>query len=116
MYVSYLNMGFLDIGNKKHQGQHQQEHLRLLLNDGDCVTFHRLTAYHQFLGLHFDGTLTSCGMRHGSELSSRDIELNLSKYATTNKNMSFCRVFVVFPTNSAGKQIHAKTIWLQPCV
>ena len=79
MYVSYLNMGFLDIGNKKHQGQHQQEHLRLLLNDGDCVTFHRLTAYHQFLGLHFDGTLTSCGMRHGSELSSRDIELNLSE-------------------------------------
>ena len=61
-------MGFLDTGNKKHQGQHRQEHLRLLSNDGDCVTFHRLTAYHLFLGSHFDGTLASRGARHGSEL------------------------------------------------
>ena len=73
-------MGFLDTGNKKHQGQHRQEHLRLLSNDGDCVTFHRLTAYHLFLGSHFDGTLTSCGAR-GTDLNScsRDIELNLSE-------------------------------------
>ena len=61
-------MGFLDIGNKKHQGHHRKEHLRLLSNDGDCVTFHRLTAYHLFLGSHFDGTLASRGARHGSEL------------------------------------------------
>ena len=40
---------------KKHQRQHRQEHLPLLSNDGDCVTFHRLTAYHLFLGSHFDG-------------------------------------------------------------
>ena len=52
-------------GNKKHQGQHQQEHLRLLSNYGDRVTFHRLTAYHLFLGSHFDGTLASCDSRDG---------------------------------------------------
>ena len=71
VYVSYLSMGFLHDGNIKHQGQHRQEHwrlLRLLSNDGDCVTFHRLTAYHLFLGSHFDGTLASRGARHGSEL------------------------------------------------
>ena len=80
MYVSYLSMGFLDIGNKKHQGQHRQEHLQLLSNDGDCVTFHRLTAYHLFLGSHFDGTRAS-QEAHGTDLnsSSRDIEMNLSE-------------------------------------
>ena len=67
VYVSYLSIGFLDIGIKKHQGQHRQ-HLWLLSNDGDCVTFHRLTAYHLLLGSHFDGTLASRGARHGSEL------------------------------------------------
>ena len=61
-------MGFVDIGNKKHQGQHRQKHLRLLSNDGDCVTFHRLTADHLFLGSHFDGTLGSRGAWHRSEL------------------------------------------------
>ena len=50
-------MGFLDIGSKKHQGQHRQEHLRLLSNDGNWVTFHRLTTYHLFLGSHFGSEL-----------------------------------------------------------
>ena len=72
-------MGFLDTGNKKHQGQHRQEHLRLLSNDGDCVTFHRLTAYHLFLGSHFDGTLASRRALRNTSNVWRDIELNLSE-------------------------------------
>ena len=73
-------MGFLDIGIKKHQGQHRQEHLWLLSNgDGDRVTFHRLTAYHLFLASYFDATLTT-GIARGTDTydqvlksSSRDI-------------------------------------------
>ena len=35
----------LELKNQGDQGQHRQEHLWLLSNgDGDCVTFHRLTA------------------------------------------------------------------------
>ena len=111
-------MGFLGTGNKKHQGQHRQEHLRLLSNNGDCVTFHRLAAYHMFLGSHFDGTLAaSCGARHGSELFFTrhwtEFIGNMPPLPTTR---AFFRVLVVFSTKSSGKQIHAKTIWLKKCV
>ena len=76
-------MGFLDIGNKNHQGQHLQEHLRPLSNDGDYVTFHwllqsvfglafRRNAYlvRRAVLILYDQVLNS---------SSRDIELNLSE-------------------------------------
>ena len=60
-WVSYI----LEL--KKHQGQHRQEHLWLLLNgDGDCVTFLRLTAYHLFLASYFDATLTT-GIARGTD-------------------------------------------------
>ena len=70
-------MDFLDTGNKKHQGQHWQEHLRLLSNNGDYVTFHRLTAYHLFLGSHFDETLASRGARHGSGFSVVSVQFKV---------------------------------------
>ena len=60
-WVSYI----LEL--KKHQGQHRQEHLWLLLNgDGDCVTFLRLTAYHLLLASYFDATLTT-GIARGTD-------------------------------------------------
>ena len=90
-------------GNKKHQGQHRQEHLRLLSNYGDRVTFHRLTAYHLFLGSHFDERLPR-------------VTRGTAEYATTTNNTSFFRVFVVSSTKRSGKQIHAKTIWPKKCV
>ena len=110
-------MGFLDTGNKKHQGQHRQEHLRLLSNDGDCVTFHRLTAYHLFLGSHFDGNayLVWRAARIWTLLHEA-LNWIYRKYATTNDNTSFCRIFVVFSTKSSSKQTHAKTISLKKCV
>ena len=73
-------MGFLDTGNKKHHGQHREEHLRLLSNNGHCVIFHRLTAYHLFLGSHSTERLQPRVAR-GTDLnsSSLDIELNVSE-------------------------------------
>ena len=60
VYVSYLSLSFLDIGIKIHQGQHLHEHLWLLSDcDGDCVTYHRVTAYHLFLDSYFDATPTT---------------------------------------------------------
>ena len=60
VYFSYLSMGFLDIGIKKHQGQRRQN------GDGDCVTFHRLTAYHLFMASYLDATLTT-GIARGTD-------------------------------------------------
>ena len=81
VYVSYLSIGFLDIGIKKHQGQHRQ-HLWLLSNDGDCVTFHRLTAYHMFWGSYFDATLTSTDMARGTDTLWLTVKLFLTGHLT----------------------------------
>ena len=114
-------MGFLDIGIKRHQGQHRQENLWLLSKvDGDCVTSHGLTAYHLFLGSYFEATLTT-GMARSTDTLWSSSELFFTetftriyrKYANTNNNSSICRVFVVSPRKSSGKQIHPKTIWLK---
>ena len=86
VYVSYLSMGFLDTGIKKHPGQHRQQHLWMFSKgDADCVTFHRLNAYHLFLGSYFYATLKT-GMAAPLRLydqvlnsSWRDIYLNLSE-------------------------------------
>ena len=115
-------MGVLDIGIEKHQGQHRQENLLLLSIDGDCVTSHGLTAYHLFLGSYFEATPTT-GMARGTDgfmikfwtLLHETFTWIYRKYAKTNNNTSICRVFVVFPRKSSGKQIHAKTIWLKKC-
>ena len=109
MYVSYLSMGFQDTGNKKHRRQHRQENLPLLSNDGDWITFHRLPAYRLFLGSHFDGNayLVWRAARIWTLLHEA-LKWIYRKYATTNDNTSFCRVFVVFSTKSSGKLIHEK--------
>ena len=66
MFHSLYSMGFLDIGLKKHQRQHRQEHLWLSKGDGDCVTFHGLTAYHLFVASFFDATHTN-GVARGTD-------------------------------------------------
>ena len=105
-------MGFLDSGNKKHQGQHRQEHLRLLSNDGDCVTFHRLTAYHLFLGSHFDGTLASRGARHGSELFfTRHWTEFIGNMPPPTTTRAFFGYLVVFSTKSSGEVHHFSHGW-----
>ena len=78
VYVLYLRMDFLDIGIKKHHHR-RQEHLWLKESwngDGDCVTFHRLTAYHLFL----EATFTT-GMSLGYPLWSTS-ELFFTKHWT----------------------------------
>ena len=104
VYVSYLSMGFLDIGIKKHQGQHRQENLWLLSKvDEDCVTSHGLTAYHLFLGSYFEATLTT-GMTRGTDTygqvlssSSRDIYLSLTEICQHQQQLEhlsgICRFF-----------------------
>ena len=120
VYVSYLSMGFLDIGIKKHQGQHWQENLWLLSKvDGDCVTSHGLTAYHLFLGSYFEATLTT-GMARGTDTLWSSSELFSTRHIpefignmptpTTTNTSSIRRVFVDFPRKSLGKQIYAKTV------
>ena len=103
MYVSYLSMGFLDTGIKKHQ-EHRQENLLLLSKvHGDCVTSHGLTAYHLFLGSYFEATLTT-GMTGGTDTydqvlnsSSRDIYLSLSEICQHQQQLEhlsgICRFF-----------------------
>ena len=120
VYVSYLSMGFLDIGIKKHQ-EHRRENLLLLSKvHGDCVTSHGLTAYHLFLGSYFEATLTT-GMARGTDTLWLSSELFFTftwiyrKYADTINNSSICRVFVVFSRKSSGTHIHAKNIWLKKC-
>ena len=73
-------MGFLDIGIKKHQGQHGQENLWLLSKvDGDCVTSHGLTAHHLFLGSYFEATLTT-GMAPGTDTLWSSSELFFTRH------------------------------------
>ena len=73
-------MGFLDIGIKKHQGQHRQGNLWLLSNvDGDCVTSHGLTAYHLFLGSYFEAALTN-GMARGTNTLWSSSELFFTRH------------------------------------
>ena len=103
VYVSYLSMGFLDTGIKKHQ-EHRQENLLLLSKvHGDCVTSHGLTAYHLFLGSYFEATLTT-GMTGGTDTydlvlnsSSRDIYLSLSEICQHQQQLEhlsgICRFF-----------------------
>ena len=80
MYISYLSVGFLDIGIKKHQGQPRQENLWLLSKvDGDCVTSHGLTAYHLFLGSYFEATLTT-GVARGSDTLWLSSELFFTRH------------------------------------
>ena len=73
-------MGFLDIGIKRHQEQHRQENLWLLSKvDGDCVTSHRLTAYHLFLGSYFEATITT-SMARGTDNLWSSSELFFTRY------------------------------------
>ena len=73
VYVSYLSMGFLDIGIKK-------ENLWLLSKvDGDCVTSHGLTTYHRFLGSYFEATLTT-GMARGTDTLWSSSELFFTRH------------------------------------
>ena len=82
VYVSYLGIGFLDIGIKKHQGKHRQDHLWLFSNgDGDCVTFQRLTAYHLFLAWYFDATLTT-GIAPGTDTLWSSSEIFFTRHLT----------------------------------
>jgi len=123
VYVSYLSMGFPDIGIKKHQGQHRRENLWLLSKvDGDCVTPHGLTAYHLFLGSYFKATLTN-GMARSTDTLWSSSELffprHLPEFIGNMPTLTTTRAFVgylsFFSRKSSGKQIHAKTIWLKKC-
>ena len=61
---------------------HRQEHLWLLSNgDGDCVTFHRLTAYHLFLASYFVATLTT-GTERGSDTLWSSSEIFFTRQLT----------------------------------
>ena len=123
VYVSYLSMGFLDTGIKKHQ-EHRQENLLLLSKvHGDCVTSHGLTAYHLFLGSYFEATLTT-DMARGADTLWSSSELFFTRhleyliYRFMPKPTS-SRAFVGYLSfvrgKVLGKQIHAKTIWLKKC-
>ena len=86
VYVSYLSMGFLDIRIKTHQGQHRQEHLWLLCllsnGDGNCITFHRLTAYTtSFLVSYVDATLTT-GIALGTDTLWLSSEIFFTRHLT----------------------------------
>ena len=78
-------MGFLDIGNKKHQGQHRQEHL---LESSAALKRRRLRYFSLVDRLPPDFWLAfrrnaylAWRAARGTDLnsSSRDIELNLSE-------------------------------------
>ena len=53
-------------------------------------------------------TLTSFGAARIWTLLHEALNWICRKYAPTNDNTSFCRVFVVFSTKSSGKLIHEK--------
>ena len=60
-------MGFLDIAtNKTSRTASARASLAALKRRRtDCLTFHRLTAYHLFLASYFDATLTT-GIARGT--------------------------------------------------
>ena len=107
VYVSYLSMGFLDTGIKKHQGQHRQENLWLLSKvDEDYVTTHGLTAYHLFLGSYFEATLTT-GMARGTDTLWSSSELfftrHLPEFIGNMPTPTTTRAFVVYLSFFRGK-------------
>ena len=90
MYVSYLSMGFLDIGIKKTSRAASARESLIAPKDGDCVTSHGLTAYHLFLGSYFEATLTT-GMAQ-----TRDIYLNLSEISQLQQQLEHLSVICPF--------------------
>ena len=116
VYVSYLSIGFLDIGIKKENLWLLSKGIRRLRY------FLRIDHLPPVLGLVFRGnTYDWHGARHGYfvikfwTLLHETFTWIYRKYADTNNNSSICRVFVVFSRKRSGKQIHAKTIWLKKC-
>ena len=119
MYVSYLSMGFLDIGIKKHQGsigkrifdcsQRSTEialTIALLLTDWPLTTcsWARISRQHLRLAWRAARIL----MIKFWTLLHETFTWIYRKYANTNKNSSICRIFVVFSRKSSVSRFTQK--------
>ena len=105
VYVSYLNMGFLDIGIKKHPGQHRQENLWLLSKvNGDCTDWPLTTcSWARISRPHLQLAWRAALILYDKVLNSSSREIYLNLYIGNMPTPTATQAFVGYLSFVRGK-------------